>query len=266
MPSSDSCLLIERRGAALWVTLNRPEAFNSLTPAMMRGMDSAMDRVESDASIRALVLTGSGRAFCAGADLKAVLTEAGGDGKSKGFRKYLEGARSVFERLERLSVPTIAAVNGVAMAGGLELVLLCDLAIACESARLGEGHAKFGQLPGGGGSVRLPRRIGSSRAKFMMFTGELIAAQQAQDWGLINLVAPDDRFLAGIEGIVASIAEKSPIGLHRMKQLTDAAADQPLALACDRELLMSELHSLSHDRNEGLVAFAEKRAPVYTGK
>lgn len=266
MTSTQSCILIERRGSALWVTLNRPEAFNSLTPAIMQGIDAAMDEVVSDASIRALVITGNGRAFCAGADLKAVPVDTAMDGRSRGFRKYLEDARRVFERLERLSVPTIAAVNGVAMAGGLELVLLCDLAIACESARLGEGHAKFGQLPGGGGSVRLPRRIGPSRAKYMMFTGELITARQAQEWGLVNLVAPDDRFLASIEGVVASIAEKSPIGLQRMKQLADAAADQPLALACDRELLMSELHSLSHDRNEGLVAFAEKRTPNYTGQ
>jgi enoyl-CoA hydratase/carnithine racemase len=267
MSSMDSSVLIERRGCALWVILNRPEAFNSLTPAMVRGLDSALDRIDADSSVRALVLTGNGRSFCAGADLKAVLAEAtGGSDPSLAFRRYLEHARRVFERLEKLRVPTIAAINGVALAGGLELVLLCDIAIAAESAKLGEGHAKFGQLPGGGGSARLPRRIGSSRAKYMMFTGEMIPASQALSWGLVNQVAADSEFNEAVERVLNSITEKSPIGLQRMKQLADAAMDQPLVLACDQEILMSELHTLSHDRNEGLAAFAEKRAPIYVGR
>ena len=120
MTSTQPCILIERRGAALWVTLNRPEAFNSLTPAMVRGIDSAPDEIDADPSIKALVLTGSGRSFCAGADLKAVLAEAArGSDPSQAFRRYLEHARRVFERLEKIRVPTIAAVNGVALAGGL---------------------------------------------------------------------------------------------------------------------------------------------------
>ena len=267
MSSSDSGIVIERRGSALWVTLNRPEAFNSLTPAMVRGLDAALDQVDADPSVRALVLTGYGQSFCAGADLKAVLAETtGGSDPSLSFRRYLEYARCVFERLGKIRVPTIAAINGVALAGGLELILLCDIAIAAESAKLGEGHAKYGQLPGGGGSARLPRRIGSSRAKYMMFTGEMISASESLSWGLINLVALDSEFNETIERVLSAIAEKSAIGLQRMKQLADAAMDQPLALACDQEILMSELHTLSHDRNEGLAAFAEKRPPIYVGR
>jgi enoyl-CoA hydratase/carnithine racemase len=139
------------------------------------------------------------------------------------------------------------------------------MVIADESAKFGEGHAKFAQLPGGGGSVRLPRRIGAARAKYMMFTGELCTAARAAEWGLVDEVAPSGGLVDAVNAYAAKVADKSPLGLARMKHLVYESLDQPLEVALRSEILMSELHVHSKDRNEGLGAFAEKRTPSYCG-
>lgn len=282
---SNGDVRVERRGSALWITLARPEAFNALTSGSIAAIDEALDRVDADLEIRSLVVTGSGTAFCAGADLKAVLAAdqggvcgtadrttgrarlhgAGSDAAAV-TRHFLRQVNATFNRLASLRVPTVAAVNGTALAGGLELMLCCDVAIAAASAKLGDAHANFGQIPGGGGSRRLPRRIGASRAKWLMFTGQSIDAATASAWGLVDEVCAPDDLTARVDALTDRMAQKSALVLERMKTLVDAEADSSAAVALDAERLLSEWHLSSHDRNEGLAAFSEKRQPHYIGR
>ncbi|HEY9237742.1 MAG TPA: enoyl-CoA hydratase/isomerase family protein [Burkholderiaceae bacterium] len=263
-PSTDEVIL-DRRGTALWIVLSRPAAFNAITPASVRGLEAALAHAESDPTIRSLVITGSGKAFCAGADLKAVQAAGAGENADSATSAFLRAVGSAFHRLERLPIPTLAAVNGIALAGGLELLLCCDLVIASAEARLGDGHANFGQIPGGGGSLRLPRRIGASRAKHLMFTGASIPAAQALHWGLVDEVVDPHALAFRVAELSEQIAAKSSLVLARMKQLVDDAPHLLPAQALEAELRLSDEHMASHDRNEGLAAFAEKRVPVYLG-
>ena len=160
----DDPVLYERRGAAAWLTLNRPEALNALTVPLIQCLDACLTRAEAETELRAIVVTGAGRAFCAGADLKSIGVLLADDVERFGA-EFIRPLLAVLDRLEASALPVIAAVNGIAAAGGLETILACDLVIAAQGARIGDAHANYGLIPGGGGSVRLPRRIGPARAK-----------------------------------------------------------------------------------------------------
>lgn len=252
------------RDGALWITLNRPDAMNALTPDVLSGINAALDDAQADAAVRAVVLTGSGRAFCAGADLKYVRTQS--DEGAGATDRFLRRVLDTMNRLEHFPMPVIAAVNGLALAGGLELVLCCDLVVAARSARLGDAHANYGLLPGGGASVRLPRKIGPTRAKYLLFTGEFVPAEELVAAGLVNLVVDDEQLAAATGSLASRIASKSPVGLRRMKQLVSDGLQQPVETALRLELLACEAHANSEDMKEGLAAFAAKRKPVFTGR
>src|SRR5262249_8166886 len=158
-----------------------------------------------------------------------------------------EAVGETMGRLERLPLPTIAAVNGLALAGGLELVLCCDLAIAAEEAKIGDAHANFGLLPGGGATVRLPRPVGPALAKQLMFTGASLEAEELRQSGLLNDVVPAERLVAAVDELVAAIAAKSPLGLRRMKELVGDALEQPVEVGLRAELLASSHHGRSAD-------------------
>jgi len=255
-------VIFEARGGAMWITLNRPDALNAITPAVVSGINAALDKAQQS-DLRAVVLTGTGRAFCAGADLKFVRGEAGDDEAALG--RFLDTVLLVMNRIEAFPMPVIAALNGLTLAGGLELTLCCDLVIAARSAKLGDAHANYGLLPGGGGSVRLPRKIGPTRAKYLLYTGEFLPAEQLVSAGLVNEVVDDDLLIPATEKLVAKLVSKSPLGLRRMKALVDDGLEQPSAIALRQELLASEVHARSHDLKEGLAAFEEKRKPRFTG-
>lgn len=257
-------ILSETRDGALWLTLNRPAALNALTPEAVHGLDRALAAAERDERVRAVVLTGNGRAFCAGADLKHVRETAAGD--EGAVAAFLDSVLGVMTRLEKFPKPVIAAINGLALAGGLELVLCCDLVIAARSAKLGDAHANFGLLPGGGSSVRLPRKIGPTRAKYLLYTGEFLPAEQFVAAGLVNEVVNDADLLPAAARLVAKLVGKSPLVLRRMKALVDDGLEQPVETALRLELLASEVHAHSHDMKEGLAAFEEKRAPRFLGR
>lgn len=261
---TDTPVLSEIRDGALWLTLNRPAALNSITPGMVSRLREALAAAQDDDSVRAIVLTGSGRAFCAGADLKHVRETAAGDPRA--VARFLDTVLALMAELEQSPRPTIAAINGLALAGGLELVLCCDLVVAARSARLGDAHANFGLLPGGGSSVRLPRKIGPTRAKYLLYTGEFLPAEDFVAAGLVNQVVDDDDLLAAAGRIVARLRNKSPLVLRRMKALVDDGLEQPVETALRLELLASEVHAHSHDMQEGLAAFEEKREPRFTGR
>lgn len=256
-------LIATLRGDALWLTLNNVGALNALTPKLIAGLDVALDVAERDRGLTALVITGAGSTFCPGADLKAVLG-MGGDAEFA-FKSFLTHVGHVFRRLENLSLPTVAAVNGLALAGGLELALCCDFVVAGQQGRIGEGHAKYGQIPGGGGSARLVRKIGASRAKYLMFSGEILSPEHAHALGLVDVVASAEGLGGAVDDLLAKFADKSPLVLARMKALVHDSLDQPLDLALRAEISTSIWHAHSFDRNEGLEAFAQKRRPQYRG-
>jgi len=258
-------ILFERRDGVGWVTLNRPEAMNSLNPQLIREFDQALTAAEEDPEVRVLVVTGAGRGFCAGADLKYVGGEIA-NSFDESLLAFLREIGAVFDRLEALPLPTIAAVNGLALAGGLELVLCCDLVVAAESAKLGDAHANYGLLPGGGGSIRLPRKIGPTRAKALLYTGEFLPAEELRACGLVNQVVPLDRLFGAVEQLAASISRKSPLGLRHMKELVAVAEDCDLVEGLKQERAAFAEYAQSEDIREGLAAFKEKRSPHFAGR
>lgn len=260
----DDTLLIEQRGAVLWLTMNRPDAMNALSPAMIGDLDRAIGRAADDEGVHCVVIAGTGRAFCAGADLKAVRRETSGD--EGALRRFLELAAGTMNRIERLPKPVIAAVNGFALAGGLEIVLACDLVVAAESARFGDAHVNYGLLPGGGSSVRLPRKLGPNRAKYLLFSGDTVPASELVACGFIHQVVADGELAAAAGGLATRIAAKSPLALRRLKQLVDTGLEQSRETALQFELVTSEAHAFSHDLKEGLAAFEERRAPKFLGR
>ncbi len=248
------------------ITLNRPDALNSISPAMIDDLNAALDKIEDRHQLCALSISGNGRAFCAGADLKAAKERMSGADAAVVNSQFLDALRRILLRLEAFPTPVIAAVNGLALAGGLELVMACDLVVAVESAKFGDAHANFGLVPGGGNSVRLPRKIGPTRAKELIYTGQFLPARQMMAWGLVNQVAPDDGLTEALADLVGTLAEKSPIGLRRMKRMIDDGQEQSLASALRYELAINAQHATSYDREEGLAAFAEKRKPRFEGR
>lgn len=255
----------ERRGRGAWIRLERPEALNTLTPTLVAEFDGALDEAMVDPEVIAVVLTGAGRAFCAGADLK-FLGELPEEQRNQRTAEFLEVVLRLMLRLERFAKPVVAAVNGLATGGGMELLLCCDLVIASESARLGDGHANFGLLPGGGASVRLPRKIGPTRAKYLLFTGELVPAGELIAAGLVNEVAPGGGLDTAVDRLIGKLATKSPLGLRRMKELVDDGMEQTKETALRLELLAGGLHAHSYDMNEGIAAFNGKRKPEFQGR
>jgi enoyl-CoA hydratase len=257
-----SAVELERRGAALWAHLDRPEALNALDEALLEGLADAARVAEEDDEVRALVITGRGRAFSAGADLKLVERLISQDRLSDYTRRLSE----VFDRVESLPLPVVAAVNGLALAGGLELVLCCDLVIAEESAPLGDAHANYGLLPGGGASARLPRKIGPTAAKYWLFTGLVRPAGELVGTGLLNAVVADGTVVEHVDELVALLATRSPLGLAEMKRLVDEGLDRSKDDALRAESAARDAHAQSVDMREGMAAFREKRAPRFVGR
>jgi enoyl-CoA hydratase len=261
---SEPAVLLAVEGATAWITLNRPQAMNAMSPALAAALSDAIDRVEGDERVRVAVITGAGRAFSAGGDLKsfrASVTSGGHDA----FLAGLGESQAMFRRIEQLRCPLIAAVNGYAVAGGLELILCCDLVIASESARIGDGHVTYGVIPGGGATARLPRKIPVNVAKMLLLTGELWPARDLVACGLVNQVVPDTELKATVQDLAERIARNSPLGLRLIKRLVNDGLDRPVEDAVGGELSAFESYVRSADFLEGLTAFAEKRPPRFTG-
>jgi enoyl-CoA hydratase/carnithine racemase len=215
------------------------------------------------------VITAAGRVFCAGADLKLVagLSAMPPQQAAAGLLEFLTAVGRLFDRIESFGKPVIAAVDGLAVAGGLELVLACDIVIATEAARFGDAHANYGLLPGGGGSARLPRRVGPATAKYLMFTGRDLPAGDLACTDLITvLVGADADLKSVVDACVSDIAAKSPRGIQVMKQLVRSGLEHEPSAARAGELDALAQHALSEDFTEGLRAFSEKRRPVFTGR
>lgn len=260
-----SDVLYEKREGGAWITLNRPDQLNCLTPSMVDAINDMLSDAQADPEVMVIVVAANGRAFCAGADLK-FLNDLPVEERERANAVSLQQATNMMRRLETIPKPVIAAVNGVATAGGMEILLCCDLVIAVESARMADGHSNFGLLPGAGASARLPRKVGVTRAKYLFFTGDFMSAAEMHVAGLVNQVVPDGDLHAAIEMLVSKIAGKSPLGLRRMKQLAGETLDLSIDQALRLEQTVNELHTVSFDRNEGIAAFNERRKPAFQGR
>ncbi|NMO05140.1 enoyl-CoA hydratase/isomerase family protein [Gordonia sp. TBRC 11910] len=255
------CVVRSDVGSTAVLRLNRPSSMNALSARLISELDDHLADIETDSS-RVVVLTGTGRAFCAGADLKELLGP-GGDVDAAAMLAFERRGAAVFSRLAALPLPVIVAINGLTMAGGLELALHGDIIVADEDARIGDGHIGYGMVPGAGGGIRLARAIGRGRAKYLAFTGALLSATQCLDYGLVQEVTPAGELDTRCADLAAQLAERSPSALRLFKTAIDDGMDQPLATAHRLEHLLTAEHLLSGDVDEGLRAFREKRAPNF---
>ena len=254
-----------RDGAVLWLRLQNPQAMNTISTALLDELNLALDEIEGDESIRVVVLTGTGRAFCAGADLKALANQAGQIDPSN-VVEFVAYAGRTIERLAALGQPVIAGVNGLALAGGLELLLASDIVVASTAARIGDAHANYGLLPGAGGSVRLARVVGTQMAKYLALTGAHFPPSSRVLAGLVSEIVEPGELENRLAELAATLADKSPLGLRRMKHLINNAPDLSLqqALAAEQHALGEQCRSA--DFAEGIAAFAARRTPVYQGR
>ncbi|PXY18092.1 enoyl-CoA hydratase [Prauserella sp. PE36] len=262
MTSSSSVVGYRTEGSTAWLTLNRPEARNALSFEVLDGISASLARAAEDSSVRAVVMAASGSVFCAGADLKMVL----GSLHDEGPGRFLRRAAEVFEEVARHPHPVIAAVQGHVVAGGLELVLACDLVVAAESATFSDGHTRYGLFPAAGGATRLPRRIGANRAKQLLFTAESWSSERMREAGLVNEVVADDALADHTRELADTIGRRSPLGLAGIKRVVDESIDKPLGDALAAELAACEEYSASADFKEGLRAFTERREPTFLGE
>jgi enoyl-CoA hydratase/carnithine racemase len=248
------------RGAVSRIELDN-QPLNLVTGEMMERLDAALDELARDGEVRAVVVTGAGtRAFCAGSDVKEFEGLAGRVAQGKLlYEKY------VYRKLAELPVPTIAAIEGDALGGGLELALCCDLRIASARARLGMPEVRLGVIPGSGGTQRLPAVVGPARAKELILVGELISAQRAEQIGLVNAVAAEGEALTAATEMAQRIAQRGPVAVREAKRLIERARDLDLDAGLAAELDASGRVFASEDMLEGARAFFAKRPPEFPG-
>jgi len=255
-------LLLERDGAIATITINRPKVLNALNSQTLDELRRALLELQRDADVRVVILTGAGeKSFVAGADINelAVQTPTGG-------REHALAGQHVFDLIENLGKPVIAAVNGYALGGGCELAMACTLRIAADTARLGQPEITLGLLPGYAGTQRLPRLVGKGKAMEMILTGAPIAADEAQRIGLVNRVAPAADLMAEAKKLAAQLAASAPIAMRYIMNAVNRGVEMPFADACQYEATLFGLVASSEDMREGTKAFLEKRKPAFKGR
>jgi enoyl-CoA hydratase/carnithine racemase len=245
-----------------WVRLDRAKKLNAINPQMLRDLRSVVDTVRADPSIRALVFIGTGRAFSAGADL----AELRGLGSATAFVRFLDGIQGVYNEIESLGRPSIAALNGLAYGGGCELAIACDLRIMGASAKLGVPEILIGMLPGGGGTQRLSRLLPPAIAKQMIFFGDPLDAESAARYGIVNAVVADDRVEETAREWARRLAGLPPLALEAAKMLVRTAGNADLASGLDSERQAVGFLYGTEDGREGIKAFLEKRAAKFVGR
>ena len=257
-------IILQVNGAVATLTLNRPDQLNPLDWFTVKELRDCHARLDEDPNVLVVIVTGSGRAFSAGGDLAGYQSLYR---RPDDFRIFLNDLFMLFDRMEASSKINLAAVNGYCVAGGLELMLACDLVVASDQARIGDGHLNFGQLPGAGGSQRLPRAVGALRAKQLMLTGSMIDAREAERIGLANMVGPAAELMASANRLAAEMISKSPLGLKGAKRLVNEGLRMGFQESLQFEIeYVHRYATTSHDATEGLNAFDDKRKPVFRGE
>ena len=252
-------VLIEREEPVAVVRLNRPEQLNALSSQLMGELVGALENLDADEAVRCIVLTGDEKAFAAGADIKE-LSDA------THFELYFGGRIDKWDAIRRIRTPIVAAVSGYCLGGGCELAMACDLIVASETAQFGQPETNLGVLPGAGGTQRLTRAIGKSKAMDVILTGRFLDAREAEQAGLVARVAASDNWLEEAKGVAQAIAAKSPVGVRLAKEAVNQAFETTLAAGLDAERKAFHLALSSQDAQEGLKAFLEKRKPDFKGR
>lgn len=257
MMQGKSYILREEAGIA-WFTINRPQVLNALDPDSWMEIEAFCDYFERADHLKVLVITGAGeKSFCAGSDVRAL---ADRDALSEVFAR---GLLYITNKLEQSTKPVIAAINGYAFGGGLELALGCDIRIASENAAFAFPETGLGIIPGAGGTQRLARMVGVGRAKEMILTGRRLSAKEAQEYGLVMKVVPQAQLMEEAEKLAKIMAEKAPLAIALAKRAIRASMDTNLQDGLDMEGLIASVLFSTEDRIEGMTAFKEKRKPEY---
>jgi enoyl-CoA hydratase len=239
------------------IILNRPEKLHALDPEMLGALEDAIDEAERSQGVRVIVLESTGpKAFCVGADILAWAALS----PLEMWSEWVRRGHRIFDRLENARQPVLCSIQGFAFGGGLELAAGCDIRIAADSARFAMPEVKLGTVPGWGGTVRLPRLIGSSRAKQMIFTGEQISAETAERWGLVNEVVPAEALRDSVTRLAEQIAANAPVAVQTAKQLIAHPSGALL------ESIAAAANAFTDDAKEGLASFRERRAPDFKGR
>ncbi|HEY9855996.1 MAG TPA: enoyl-CoA hydratase [Stenomitos sp.] len=258
----EQVVLTERRGPVVILTLNRPDKMNALSFPTLLMLREAIESVRFDAEVRVVIITGAGeKSFSAGADLKerATMTPVQ-------VKEFIRTIRDTFTAIEDLGKPVIAAVNGVALGGGTELALACDIRLAADTATLGLTETGLGIIPGAGGTQRLPRLVGKGKAKELIFTARKVSAAEAREIGLVEQVFPADRLLDEALAMAEQIAQNGPVAVEQAKYAINAGFETDLKTGLLFESRAYDVIIPTKDRLEGLAAFREKRKPVYLGE
>jgi enoyl-CoA hydratase len=255
-------LLIERDGAVAILTFNRPKVLNALNTQTLTELSSALSSFKDDGEVRAIVLTGAGeKSFIAGADINELAVQTPIEGKEHARR-----GQAIFDAIENLGKPVIAAVNGFALGGGCELAMACTIRIAADTARFGQPEINLGIIPGYAGSQRLPRLVGKGVALEILLTGDMISATRAFEIGLVNRVVPAAELMAEAKKLAQTLASKAPIATRYIIEAVNQGLDAPLTVGQYVETALFGAIASSADMKEGTKAFLEKRKPVWQGK
>ncbi|HEX2173531.1 MAG TPA: enoyl-CoA hydratase-related protein [Dehalococcoidia bacterium] len=264
---SESTVLFDVQGHIAEITLNRPDALNALNQQLREELYEALDRVDRDPEIRVAIITGAGRAFCAGGDVKSMsrrAEDAGPTGREQ-VDRLRDKAFLIPTRLVMMDKPVIAAVNGVAVGWGCDLVAACDIQIASDQARFGEAFVKRGLMPDGGSTWTLPRLIGRNQALRLMLTGDLIDAAEAREIGLVTKVVPAADLMEVTRELAAKIAANAPLAVQLTKRAVAEASDLTLRQAMEQMAAFQGILRTTSDHREGVQSFLERRDPKFTG-
>ncbi|MCI2055970.1 MAG: enoyl-CoA hydratase-related protein [Oscillibacter sp.] len=251
----------EKRDAIGFVTISRPEALNALNSTVISELEQVMGEVESDEALGALIMTGEGRSFVAGADIGEQCPLDLTSGRAWGQR-----GSALMRRIEKLAIPTIAAVNGFALGGGCELAMSCDIILASEKAKFGQPEVTLGITPGFSGTQRLPRRVGTAKAKELIFSGKMIRADEAKEIGLVNAVYAPEELMGAAEEMAKSFTKNAPIAVRYAKACIDRGMQMDIddGIAVENELFAMCFGTA--DQKEGMTAFLEKRPARFCNK
>lgn len=256
-------ILVDREEKIAIITLNRPQVRNALSRATIDELANALGELEKDSQVRVVIITGAGdRAFSAGADIKELAAISG----REEAQAMAHRGQALTRRIEEMSKPVIVAINGSAVGGGCELALACDIRLAADTARLGQTEVNLGIIPGWGGCVRLPRLAGSGMAKYLIYSGEMINAQEAQRIGLVDMVFPAAELPPQAKALAQKLAERPPLALAAAKRTISKGLALDLARGLEHEAQEFGVLFDTADRQEGMAAFLEKRKPQFQGR
>jgi enoyl-CoA hydratase len=254
-----STLLVTKQDGYAVVQFNRPDVLNALNIKLMQELVEALETLDADNDVRAIILTGNEKAFAAGADIKEM-------SDASAVEMLIRDQFARWDRIRKIKSPIIAAVSGFALGGGCELSMTCDMIIASETAKFGQPEINIGVMPGAGGTQRLTRAVGKAKAMEIVLTGKMISAQEALQWGLVNKVVPVEMYLEEAKSLAGEIASKPPVAVRLAKEAVLKAFDTTIEGGLEFERKNFYLLFASDDQKEGMKAFVEKRKPRWSGK